>query len=125
MYSFLTTLTVCVHFAFLLFVVGGGLLARRYRWLVLPQLAAAVWGVYVEAMPGLHCPLTVLENVLAAHAGAVGYSNSFVEHYLLPVLYPEGLTRGMQWALAGVVLVANVLVYAWPRRELRVGTPSN
>ena len=61
MYRLLTDLTVTLHFAFLLFVVAGGLLARRYRWLIAPHLLAAAWGVYVEAMPGLMCPLTTLD----------------------------------------------------------------
>jgi Protein of Unknown function (DUF2784) len=119
MYSVLTTVTVLVHFGFLVFVVAGGLLARRHRWLTIPHLVAVAWGSYVEAMPGIRCPLTMLENALAARAGATGYSNSFIEHYILPVLYPDGLTPHLQWALAILVVAVNVGIYAWPRRGFR------
>ena len=115
-YRLLADLTVVVHFAFLIFVVAGGLFARRHRWLVLPHLLAAAWGVYVEAMPGLICPLTPLENTFALRAGRAGYQGSFIEHYLVPIVYPEGLTRAAQWGMAGLVVGINAVVYAWPRR---------
>ena len=118
-YRFLTDLTVAVHFAFLVFVVAGGLLARRHRWLVVPHLLAAAWGAYVELMPGLICPLTPLENAFALRAGAAGYQGGFIEHYLVPILYPEGLTPTAQRGLAALVLVINVVVYAWPRQRRR------
>ena len=118
LYRLLTDLVVTLHFAFLLFVVGGGFLARRYRWLIAPHLLAAVWGVYVEVMPGLVCPLTPLENALAVRAGGAGYSGSFIEHYLVPIIYPDGLTRSAQWMLAALVVVINVGVYVWPRRRI-------
>jgi hypothetical protein len=121
-YRLLTDLTVAVHFAFLIFIVAGGLLARRHRWLVIPHLLAAAWGVYVEAMPGLLCPLTPLENAFALRAGAAGYQGSFIEHYLVPILYPEGLTSVSQWALAALVVVANVAAYTWPWRR-RINSP--
>ena len=114
-YRILTDFTVAVHFAFLIFVVAGGFLARRHRWLAIPHLLAAGWGVYVEATPGLICPLTPLENTFALRAGQAGYQGSFIEHYLVPVIYPEGLTRAAQWVLAVLVVVINVTVYAWPR----------
>jgi uncharacterized protein DUF2784 len=114
-YRFLTDLTIVVHLAFLAFVVGGGLLARRHRWLVLPHLVAAAWGTYVEATPGVVCPLTPLENAFAERAGMAGYEGSFVEHYLVPVLYPDGLTPAAQRVLAVVVVLVNATVYAWPR----------
>jgi hypothetical protein len=119
MYSLLTTVTILLHFAFLMFVVGGGLMARRVRWLTIPHFAAVVWGVYAEAMPGLLCPLTGLENALALRAGGAGYSNSFIEHYILPILYPDGLTQAGQWVLAALLVVVNVVIYAWPRRKVK------
>jgi hypothetical protein len=114
LYRVLADLTVAVHFAFLIFVVAGGLLARRHRWLVIPHLLAAAWGVYVEATPGLICPLTPLENVFALRAGEAGYQGSFIEHYLVPIIYPEGLTRVAQWGLAAFVVATNVAAYTWP-----------
>ena len=115
-YRLLADLTVLVHLAFLVFVVAGGLLARRHRWVMAPHQLAAAGGVYIEATPGLVCPLTPLENHFAALAGRSGYQGGFIEHYLIPIIYPDGLTRGMQYALAVLVIVVNVVVYAWPRR---------
>lgn len=103
--------TLVLHLAFIAFAVFGGLLALRWPWLPLLQLPAAVWGVYVELAAG-PCPLTELENRLRVLAGQVGYAGSFVERYLLPLIYPAGLTREGQFALAAVVLVFNVAVYA-------------
>jgi len=111
-YRALAELTVVVHFAFLLFVIGGGWLVGRWPSIAAPHLLAAAWGVYVEAMPGIICPLTPLENRFAALAGQEGYTGSFVEHYLVPIIYPEGLTRTAQWTLAALVLGVNLVAYA-------------
>jgi Protein of Unknown function (DUF2784) len=113
LYRVLTDLTIAVHFAFLAFVVAGGLLARRYRRLIVPHLLAVAWGVYVEARPGLVCPLTPLENAFARRAGRAGYEGSFIEHYLVPIIYPDGLTTQMQWGLAALVVGINFAVYWW------------
>lgn len=112
----LADVTIAAHFAFLVFVVAGGFLARRWRWLAVPHLVAAVWGVYVE-IAGASCPLTRLENRYARSAGRAGYEESFIEHYLLPVIYPDGLTRPMQWGIAAFVVGVNVIAYARPRRR--------
>jgi hypothetical protein len=112
----LADVAIAAHFAFLVFVVAGGFLARRWRWLVAPHLLAAAWGVYVEVVDA-PCPLTRLENRYARQAGRAGYEESFIEHHLLPIIYPSGLTRTMQWGIAGFVVGVNVLVYAWPRRR--------
>ena len=110
-YRLLADLTVAVHFAFLLFVAGGAFLVRRFRWVAVPHLLCVAWGVYVE-VTGRICPLTPLENRFARRAGEAGYQGSFIEHYLLPVIYPDGLTREMQWGLAALVVVLNVAAYA-------------
>jgi uncharacterized protein DUF2784 len=109
----LADLTVATHFAFLVFVLLGGVVARRSRWLLLAHLLAVAWAIYVEATPGLVCPLTPLENYFAARAGRAGYEGSFIEHYLVPILYPDGLTPTLQLTLAGVVVLTNLVVYAW------------
>lgn len=99
-----------LHFLFILFVLFGSLLAlkaRRVAWIHLP---AAVWGAYVELAARV-CPLTFLENSLRQSAGGSGYTDSFVEHYLLPVVYPAGLTRSVQFWLAGGVILVNVVIY--------------
>lgn len=100
-----------LHLAFVAFVVAGGLLVARFKRLLVPHLAAAAWGVFIAASGGV-CPLTPLENWLRRRAGQAGYESGFLEQYLLPVLYPEGLTRGVQWGLAGLVLAINGAVYA-------------
>jgi hypothetical protein len=110
---------VVVHCAFVLFVVLGGLLVLRRPRLAWLHLPAAVWGVAIE-WGGFICPLTPLENRLRARAGETGYMGGFVERYLLPVLYPEGLTGDVQLLLGAGVLVVNVVVYGrlltrWPR----------
>jgi hypothetical protein len=119
LYRLLTEATVAFHFGFLLFVVLGGFLVRRYRWVAIPHLLAAAWGVYVEAMPGIVCPLTPLENEFSMRAGGAGYEGGFIEHYLVPILYPEGLTRTIQWGLAAAVFAINAAVYYWTWRTAR------
>ncbi|MBK6336935.1 MAG: DUF2784 domain-containing protein [Betaproteobacteria bacterium] len=101
---------VVAHLGFIVFVVAGGLLAlRRPRaaWLHLPAVA---WGIYAEATATI-CPLTPLENLWRQRAGQDGYAGGFVEHYLVPLIYPAGLTPRLQLALAALVLGINVLVY--------------
>lgn len=114
---------VLVHALFVLWVVLGGLLVlRRPRlaWLHLPALA---WGVLVE-WAGLMCPLTLLQNDLLHQAHEAGYAGGFITHYLLAALYPEGLTRPIQWVLGTGLLVLNVIVYVVLARRLRQPGPA-
>jgi len=111
------------HVAFVLFALLGAALAARRRWILVVHLPAAAWGFFVE-LTGRICPLTYLENALRNRAGESGYTDSFLEHYLLAIIYPPGLTRQVQLALAGVVVVINVAIYAWlfyPRRRWHRG----
>lgn len=103
-------LVVLVHAAFVLFVALGGLLALRWRGIVWLHVPAAVWGIIVE-YAGFICPLTPLEVWLRERAGQAGYQGGFVEHYVERLLYPTGLTRGLQIAIGTGVLVVNVVVY--------------
>jgi len=100
-----------LHLAFILFVVFGAALAFRWRWLPAVHLPAAIWGIFIELTGGI-CPLTYLENDLRSKAGQAGYNESFIEHYLLKIIYPEGLTPELQYVLAGFVLMMNVLLYS-------------
>ena len=107
-----------LHLGFILFVLLGGLLVLRWRWAPLLHLPAAAWGVYVELSGGL-CPLTPLENRLRSAAGEAGYTGGFIEHYLLALIYPAGLTHEIQYVLAAIVVGVNGLAYAWVWRRRR------
>lgn len=109
---------VLVHLAFIVFVVAGGwLVAHKPRWVAL-HLPAAAWAAYAELTATI-CPLTPLENHLRRRAGASGYDGGFVEHYLLPLIYPPGLTPAHQAWLGAFVVAINVLAYAWAWRRTR------
>ncbi len=111
-FRFAADAVLLFHLAFILFAVFGGALGARWRWMPLLHLPAAAWGVFVE-LTGRICPLTYLENALRIRAGQSGYTESFIEHYLLPLIYPSGLTREIQWGLAAVVLGVNLAIYVW------------
>lgn len=118
MYQFFADSVLVFHFLFIVFVLGGGLLVLRWPRLLWLHLPAVLWAVVVESM-GWICPLTPWENELRAMAGGAVYRGSFIEHYLLPILYPAGLTPQIQIGLAGLVLVLNGLVYGWLWRRYR------
>ena len=101
-----------VHLGFIAFVLFGALLALRWRWVIALHLPAAAWGLLIE-LSGRVCPLTFIENSLRMHAGQAPYADSFIEHYLLAIIYPVALTRELQFVLAGVVLLVNAALYAW------------
>ncbi|MCJ2370317.1 DUF2784 domain-containing protein [Pseudomonas sp. RGM 3321] len=101
---------VAFHLLFIVFVLFGGLLVVSRPWLALLHVPAAAWGAAVEFLH-LYCPLTPLENTLRSTAGEQGYDGGFVEHYLIPLIYPAGLTPGIQLWLGGIVLLVNVSVY--------------
>ena len=107
-----------VHFAFIVFVIFGGLLALRWRRVVLLHAPAVAWAVFVE-LTGAICPLTYVENHFGAAAGMSGYAGDFVGHYLMRVIYPDGLTRTTQVLLAVVVIVVNASIYAAMLRSNR------
>lgn len=107
---------VLLHLGFILFVVAGGLLVAWKRGFVWLHLPAAVWGAAIEFM-GWVCPLTPLENRFRRLAGEAGYEGGFIEHYLLPLIYPEALTAAVQHVLGGLVVAINLAVYAWLWRK--------
>lgn len=110
LYRLAADLVLITHFAFIILVIGGGLAVFRYGWFAWVHIPAAAWGAFVE-LTGRVCPLTFLENFLRIRAGQEGYSVSFVEQYILPVMYPTGLTRNIQLILAGVVVGMNIIIY--------------
>lgn len=110
---------VLFHLLFIVFVMFGGLLALRWKWLIAVHIPAMVWGMAVEFLH-LYCPLTPLENQLRARAGEGGYPGGFIEHYLIALIYPVGLTPAVQVWLGAVVVVMNLLVYGWLIRHWRL-----
>lgn len=103
---------ILIHLAFIMFAFLGAAIAARWRWIIVVHLPAAIWGFFVE-LTGRICPLTYLENFLRIRAGLSGYTESFIEHYMLAVIYPVGLTREIQFMLASVVVVVNIAIYGW------------
>lgn len=118
LYRILADAVLLLHLGFILFVVFGALLVARRRGLMPAHLLAAVWGVGIE-VTGAVSPLTHVENALRRRAGGSGYEGGFIEHYLLPVIYPPGLDPGFQYLLAATVLVINVALYTWILRRRR------
>ena len=103
---------VALHGAFIVFVIAGGFLVLWRRGFALVHVPAVAWGAWIE-FTGTLCPLTPLENTLRQIAGDAGYAGGFVEHYLIPLIYPTGLTPRLQIGLGGVVLFANIVIYAF------------
>jgi hypothetical protein len=106
----LADLVLGLHALFILFVVGGGGFVYRQPKLVWLHVPAAIWGAYVECSASL-CPLTIVENHFRHLAGQAGYPGSFIEHYLMPVIYPPGLTADIQVVLGAAVVAVNVVFY--------------
>ena len=103
-------LVVLVHFAFIVWVVAGGFLVIRWRWLAVLHLPAMIWGVLIEVY-GWLCPLTPLEKTLRSERGMPVYDTGFIENYIIPVIYPEGLTREIQLAMAAGLVLINLVAY--------------
>ena len=120
LYRLLANTVVAVHGLFIVFVVLGGFLAWRWRWVAAVHLPCAAWGVLIEYRQWV-CPLTPLENHLRVKAGEQGYHGGFIEHYVLPAIYPSGLTPQLQWVLGTAALAVNLLVYGVLLRRLLRG----
>lgn len=118
LYRALADLVVVFHFAFVLFVVLGGLVVVRWPRAAWIHLPVAVWGAGIEFLGGV-CPLTPLENRLRRLGGEAGYQGGFVETYILPILYPGELTREVQLVLGFFVLAINAAFYFWAWRRHR------
>lgn len=109
-YQLIATALAILHFAFILFVAVGALLVLRWRAVMYVQLPAAIWGAVIE-IAQWDCPLTRWENLALARAGESGYSDGFIAHHLFGVIYPNGLTRGTEIAIAVGVTLINSAVY--------------
>jgi hypothetical protein len=109
-----------LHLLFVVFVVLGGLAVLRWPRLAWLHVPAAIWGVLIE-FGGWICPLTPLENSLRERGGEVGYTGGFIDHYVTSLIYPDGLTRPLQFAVGALVLAINAYVYwrLWRERQHR------
>ncbi len=116
-YDLLADTVVIIHLGFILFALFGGLLVLKWRWLVWAHLPAFIWATLIEFY-GWICPLTHLENRLRTAAGKSTLDRGFVEEYLLPVLYPTGLTREQQVYLGLAVAGINLIIYGLLTRRL-------
>lgn len=103
---------VIIHFGFIIFVVLGGLSVLKYRWMIVFHIPAVIWGALLE-FRGWYCPLTGWEKHFRRAADQSGYSAGFVEHYLIPLIYPAGLTSNLQIVLGGLTVAVNVLIYTF------------
>lgn len=111
MYTLLADLVVIFHFLFIAFVVAGGFLVMRRPKVVWAHLPAVFWGAAIELSGGI-CPLTPLENHLRLLGCGSAYGGDFIAQYLLPVIYPSGLTAAVQTVLGGLVITVNLIIYA-------------
>ena len=116
MHLLLAELIVILHLLFIVFAMFGGLLVIKWPRLVWLHIPVVVWGALTEFL-GLICPLTPLEIWLRQQAGADPYQGGFISHYLMPLIYPPGLTPGMQWLLGGGLVIFNILIYTWVYRR--------
>jgi hypothetical protein len=120
LYRLIADALVVVHLGFIIFVVAGGFVAWRWRRVAWAHVPAALWGALIE-FAGWVCPLTPLELHFRRLAGTEGYAGGFVEHYLIPTLYPEDWSLGLRLALGTIVVVTNLFAYVvfWRRRPSR------
>ena len=123
-YLLLADAVVILHFAFIVFVVLGALMAYRWPKMVWAHIPCALWGAWIEITGGI-CPLTPFEVRFRRMGGADGYAGGFIEHYLVPIIYPAGLTRADQLLLGGLVVAVNLSAYGFLLWRRRSGRPSD
>lgn len=105
-------LLIIVHLGFIGFVMLGGFMLLKWRWLIFVHLPAVLWGVLLE-FQGWICPLTPLEQALRRMSGQHGYTGGFIQHYILPVIYPPALNEDIQLILGVLLILINVIIYLW------------
>ncbi|MBU4420120.1 MAG: DUF2784 domain-containing protein [Proteobacteria bacterium] len=119
LYRLLADAIIIIHLIFILFVISGGLLLlRNKRWSIV-HLPATFWAVIIE-FKGWMCPLTPLENWFREKGGNAIYQGDFIEHYLLPIIYPADLPKGLQIIFGLSVIIINIAVYIWVLKKTRV-----
>jgi hypothetical protein len=118
LYNSLADLIVVLHSLFVLFVMLGGFLVLWKSSVAWCHIPAVFWAASIEFF-GWICPLTPLENMLREKGGAAGYDTGFVEHYIVPILYPASLTRQVQINFGIIVLSINIGLYFFVLHSLR------
>lgn len=111
-YELLADIVLGIHFLFVVFSILGALMVIHWPKVVWGHLPTVAWAAWIE-LSGNICPLTPLENGLRIRGGGAGYAGDFVGHYLLELIYPEGLTRPIQILLGLSVLVINLVIYGY------------
>jgi hypothetical protein len=112
MYEFLATLTLIIHFLFIIFVIFGGLLFFIKAWTLYFHIPAFIYGAYVEFTQSI-CPLTYLENYFLTKANLASYSTSFIQNYLYAIIYPINLTKQIQISLGIILIIINLIIYGF------------
>ena len=112
MYELAANLTLIVHFAFIIFVVFGALLFFVATKIFYAHIPALIWGIYIELTHSV-CPLTYLENWFLQKTNFTMYSESFIQNYLVPIVYPKNLTEDLQIYFAIVIVVINSIFYGF------------
>tara|TARA_Y100001935_G_C17123696_1_gene417044 strand:- start:11 stop:418 length:408 start_codon:yes stop_codon:yes gene_type:complete len=118
MYELFANFTVIIHLIFILFVVFGGLLFFIFSKIIFIHIPALLWGIYIE-LTNYICPLTYLENWLLYKGGLTTYSNNFINNYILPIIYPEGLKTEIQIYFGITLVIINILIYGFIFKNLK------
>ena len=112
MYELAADFSLIVHFAFITFVVFGGLLFFVLTKIIYVHPPALFWGIYMELTHSI-CPLTYLENWFLQKADLKTYSEGFIQSYLAPIVYPKNLTEDLQIYFAIFLVVINSIIYGF------------
>ena len=118
MYELAANLTLIIHFAFILFVIFGALLFFITTKIIFIHIPAFIWGSYIELTHSI-CPLTYLENWFLHKANLTTYSESFIQNYLVPIVYPMNLTKDLQLYLGITLIVINIVFYVFIYNKLK------
>ncbi|MDP9168573.1 MAG: DUF2784 domain-containing protein [Actinomycetota bacterium] len=117
MFAAFVFVVATVHFAYLVYLLVGGLVALRWRRAIWPYLLAAVWATG-SVLLHLDCPLTALEQWGRGHAGMLALpSTGYIAHYITGVLYPDGWATGVELVVFVIVTTSLVAFVATGRRH--------
>jgi hypothetical protein len=122
-YCLLADVVFIIHLCFIVFVVIGAFFVLKWRWVAFIHIPAVIWGLAIEFL-NAPCPLTPWEQQLLLRAGEEAYRGGFVDHYIVPLIYPDANPRF--FLEAGIfLLVLNCVVYAWIIMRMRAKKRGN